>query len=94
MFYCQVSYIIRDSVEKYNRNGINCIKYDSRLQRLYTGGRDSIIRTYNVNDLSSSNVDPYVNSMSHHTDWVNDMVLCNSGQTCKSTLIDVLLECQ
>jgi len=27
--------------------------------------------------------DPYIASMEHHTDWVNDIVLCCSGKTCK-----------
>ena len=27
--------------------------------------------------------DPYVLSMEHHTDWVNDIVLCCGGRTCK-----------
>lgn len=25
--------------------------------------------------------DPYIASMEHHTDWVNDIVLCCNGKT-------------
>lgn len=28
--------------------------------------------------------DPYIASMEHHTDWVNDIVLCCNGKTCES----------
>ena len=34
--------------------------------------------------LSSLYQDPYQQSMEHHTDWVNDAVLCCDGKTCKS----------
>ena len=34
--------------------------------RLYTAGRDSIIRIWNV----KNHQDPYLQSMEHHTDWV------------------------
>lgn len=27
--------------------------------------------------------DPYIASMEHHTDWVNDVVLCCNGKTCE-----------
>lgn len=27
--------------------------------------------------------DPYIASMEHHTDWVNDIVLCCNGKTCE-----------
>lgn len=45
----QVSYVIRDEVEKYNRNGVNALQLDPALNRLFTAGRDSIVRIWSVN---------------------------------------------
>ena len=44
-----MSYVIRDEVEKYNRNGVNALQLDPTLNRLFTAGRDSIIRIWSVN---------------------------------------------
>jgi len=41
--------VIRDEVEKYNRNGVNALQLDPALNRLFTAGRDSIIRIWSVN---------------------------------------------
>lgn len=49
MCVLQVSYVIRDEVEKYNRNGVNALQLDPALNRLFTAGRDSIIRIWSVN---------------------------------------------
>lgn len=49
LFLTQVSYVIRDEVEKYNRNGVNALQLDPALNRLFTAGRDSIIRIWSVN---------------------------------------------
>ncbi|TRY81655.1 hypothetical protein DNTS_025980, partial [Danionella cerebrum] len=54
----QVSYVIRDEVEKYNRNG----------------------------------QDPYIASMEHHTDWVNDIILCCNGKTLISASSDTTVK--
>lgn len=72
--------MIRDEVEKQHRAGVNSLQYDPSLQRLYSAGRDSIIRTWNCKQPK----DPYIQSMEHHTDWVNDIVLCCGGKNCKS----------
>lgn len=48
LFAFQVSYVIRDEVEKYNRNGVNALQLDPALNRLFTAGRDSIIRIWSV----------------------------------------------
>ena len=29
--------------------------------------------------------EPYIQSMEHHTDWVNDIVLCCGGRNCESS---------
>ena len=48
-----ISYVIRDEVEPDHRGGVNCLRYDHHKKRLYTGGRDAIIRGW---DLSSVQV--------------------------------------
>lgn len=75
----QVSFMIRDEVEKYHKSGINSLQFDTYLNRLYSAGRDSIIRIWNIRN----NKEPYLQSMEHHTDWVNDIVLCCGGKNCK-----------
>lgn len=94
-----MSIIIRDPVEKFNRSGINCLKFEKKstrsdqtnLDRLYTAGRDSTIRVYsnlvpNTNDPSRyelNDVDQYYQmSLSHHTDWVNDIIVCKNNSRC------------
>ncbi|KRX70496.1 WD repeat-containing protein 48 [Trichinella sp. T6] len=72
----QISYVIRDEVEPRHRSGVNSMQFDSSLQRLYTAGRDSVIRIWN----SRLDRDPYIGSMEHHTDWVNDVLLCCNGR--------------
>lgn len=82
----QVSFVIRDEVEKQHRAGVNSLQYDPHMQRLYSAGRDSIIRTWNT----KSSREQYIQSMEHHTDWVNDIVLCCGGKNCKSLPLFVL----
>ncbi|RLW11584.1 hypothetical protein DV515_00001308 [Chloebia gouldiae] len=84
-----VSYVIRDEVEKYNRNGVNALQLDPALNRLFTAGRDSIIRIWSVNQHKQ---DPYIASMEHHTDWVNDIVLCCNGKTLISASSDTTVK--
>ncbi|KAJ8020777.1 WD repeat-containing protein 48 [Holothuria leucospilota] len=84
----QVSYVIRNEVEREHRSGINCMQYDPVLNRLYSGGRDSIIRIWHLNTMD----DPYVLSMEHHTDWVNDTVLCCGGRTLISASSDTTVK--
>uniref|UniRef100_A0A8C2GVB6 WD repeat-containing protein 48 n=1 Tax=Cyprinus carpio TaxID=7962 RepID=A0A8C2GVB6_CYPCA len=85
----QVSYVIRDEVEKYNRNGVNALQLDPALNRLFTAGRDSIIRIWSINQHKQ---DPYIASMEHHTDWVNDIVLCCNGKTLISASSDTTVK--
>ncbi|KAF8790016.1 WD repeat-containing protein 48 [Argiope bruennichi] len=84
----QVSFVIRDEVEKYHRSGVNSLQYDGYLGRLYSAGRDSIIRIWNVRNLK----DPYIQSMEHHTDWVNDIVLCCGGKNLISASSDTTVK--
>uniref|UniRef100_A0A672STL1 WD repeat-containing protein 48 n=1 Tax=Sinocyclocheilus grahami TaxID=75366 RepID=A0A672STL1_SINGR len=85
----QVSYVIRDEVEKYNRNGVNALQLDPALNRLFTAGRDSIVRIWSVNQHKQ---DSYIASMEHHTDWVNDIILCCNGKTLISASSDTTVK--
>uniref|UniRef100_A0A1B6MI01 WD repeat-containing protein 48 homolog n=1 Tax=Graphocephala atropunctata TaxID=36148 RepID=A0A1B6MI01_9HEMI len=84
----QVSFVIRDETEKQHRAGVNSLQYDSLLQRLYSAGRDSIIRTWNCKQPK----EPYIQSMEHHTDWVNDIVLCCGGKNLISASSDTTVK--
>ena len=135
----------RDPDEPWNRSGVNALQIDPLAHRLYTAGRDSIIRTWDISDnkevdahthththkhthkhththtythrhthtnthyrklpfpplpsppllsflssvshlhlssppLPSPQRPQYVRAMEHHTDWVNDIVLCQGGR--------------
>ncbi|KYM99820.1 PREDICTED: WD repeat-containing protein 48 [Cyphomyrmex costatus] len=84
----QVSMVIRDEVEKQHRSGVNSLQYDPVLNRLYSAGRDSIIRIWN----SRNTKEPYIQSMEHHTDWVNDIVICCSGKNLISASSDTTVK--
>uniref|UniRef100_V5IFQ4 WD repeat-containing protein 48 homolog n=1 Tax=Ixodes ricinus TaxID=34613 RepID=V5IFQ4_IXORI len=84
----QVSYVIREEVEKHHRSGVNSLQFDPYLNRLYSAGRDSIIRIWNARNAE----DPYVQSMEHHTDWVNDIVLCCGGKNLISASSDTTVK--
>lgn len=75
----QVSFVVRDEQEPKHRAGVNSLQYDPNMERLFSAGRDSIIRTWDCKNLNK----PYIQSLEHHTDWVNDIVLCCGGKNCK-----------
>ncbi|GAB6018851.1 WD repeat-containing protein 48 [Chamberlinius hualienensis] len=84
----QVSFVIRDEVERSHRSGVNSLQFDASVNRLYTAGRDSIIRIWNTKNIK----DPYIQSMEHHTDWVNDIVLCCGGKNLISASSDTTVK--
>ncbi|XP_039249667.2 WD repeat-containing protein 48-like [Styela clava] len=98
----QVSYIIRDKVEMLNRSGINALQYDPVANRLFTAGRDSIIRMWDCESAQKEmdnskkhgkmNRGSYEASMEHHTDWVNDIVLCCNNRTLISASSDTTVK--
>lgn len=83
-----VSYVIREEVEKYHRSGVNSLQYDPVTGRLYSAGRDSIIRSWNTRNTR----EPYLQSMEHHTDWVNDIILCCGGKNIISASSDTTVK--
>ena len=84
----QVSFVIRDEGERCHRAGVNSLQFDPFLKRLYTAGRDSIIRIWNVTNAR----EPYLQSMEHHTDWVNDVQLCCGGKNLISASSDTTVK--
>ncbi|VEN34270.1 unnamed protein product [Callosobruchus maculatus] len=68
----QVSMVICEAEERKHRSGVNALQLDPALDRLYSAGRDSIIRVHEH--------ERFLQSMEHHTDWVNDIVLCCGGR--------------
>ena len=83
-----ISYVIRDEVEKYHKSGVNSLQYDPVTGRLYSAGRDSIIRSWNTRNSR----EPYLQSMEHHTDWVNDIILCCGGKNIISASSDTTVK--
>ncbi|VUZ44342.1 unnamed protein product [Hymenolepis diminuta] len=71
-----LSVVMRAKEERRNRFGVNSLDYDPYQKRLYTAGRDSVIRVWDT----KRQADPYLQSMEHHADWVNDIVLCCEGE--------------
>ena len=48
-----VSFVIRDVEEKRNRAGVNAIRIDAATKQLFTAGRDSIIRCWDIGNSNS-----------------------------------------
>jgi len=86
----QISYVIRNEAEKYNCSGVNALKIDAATKRLYSAGRDSVVRIWSTCDTTRQ--DPYVASMEHHTDWVNDIVLTCGGKILLSASSDTTVK--
>ncbi|XP_017783122.1 PREDICTED: WD repeat-containing protein 48 homolog isoform X2 [Nicrophorus vespilloides] len=80
----KVSMVICEAEEKRHRSGVNALQVDPMLDRLYSAGRDSIVRVYEH--------ERYHQSMEHHTDWVNDIVLCCGGRNLISASSDTTVK--
>ncbi|XP_064382723.1 WD repeat-containing protein 48-like [Halichondria panicea] len=87
-----ISYVIRDVEEKLNRSGVNKLCFDRTHQHLYTAGRDSIIRSWDLSQYSGNNEIPHLKSFEHHTDWVNDIALCIDGKYMMSASSDTTIK--
>ncbi|VEL28690.1 unnamed protein product [Protopolystoma xenopodis] len=85
---------MRDEVEPKNRFGVNSLQYDVYLNRLFTAGRDSVIRIWNSQKENSClcHQDSLLQIMEHHTDWVNDIVLCCDGRNLISASNDTTVK--
>lgn len=80
----QVSMVICEPEEKKHRAGVNALQLDPVMGRLYSAGRDSIIRVWTHEN--------YYQNMEHHTDWVNDIVLCCGGRNLISASSDTTVK--
>lgn len=102
-----ISYVIREKEERCHRSGVNSLQYDPIKERLYSAGRDSVIRIWNFSGdtkgSSNSKIsygltrkkqinDYYLQSMEHHTDWVNDITLCCNGRNLISVSNDTTIK--
>ena len=77
----RVSYILGREVETpKHRLGVNALAYDPVRDLLYSGSRDSTIRSWTVPDGAAGLV------FDSHTDWVNDISIVNDGRTSTSAL--------
>lgn len=83
-----MSFVIRDAEEKRHRNGVNALQLDHITGRMYSAGRDAIIRVWNSKQPSQN----YIQSMEHHNDWVNDIVLCCGGRYLISASCDTTVK--
>lgn len=52
-----ISFVIRDVDEKVNRAGVNAVRLDPTNQILYTAGRDSIIRMWDIKNSDKGKVE-------------------------------------
>ena len=68
---------------KYHHNGVNALQFDPHEKRLYSAGRDSVIRSWSVGSTALSKNQLVPQAMEHHCDWVNDIVLCMNGKNSK-----------
>ncbi|KAK4468616.1 hypothetical protein MN116_007806 [Schistosoma mekongi] len=84
----RLSFFIRAEIEPKNRSGVNSLQYDPYTDRLFTAGRDSVIRVWNTKRPS----DPLVHTMEHHADWVTDIVLCCGGKNLISASNDTTVK--
>ncbi|VDN89619.1 unnamed protein product [Brugia pahangi] len=82
-----------------HRSGVNCLQYDAQTGRLFSGGSDTIIRIWKSPDRKDDiggktrvRRDLHLQSMEHHTDWVNDIVLCCGGRNLISASSDTTVK--
>lgn len=78
--------MIRDAEEKRHKRGVNALQLDQNNGRLFSCGRDAIIRIWNTSAANTDNA--YLQSLEHHNDWVNDIVLCCGGRNLISASCD------
>ncbi|KAK0418585.1 hypothetical protein QR680_013655 [Steinernema hermaphroditum] len=94
----QISYIIREENEPMHRAAVNAVQFDRQTGKLFTAGSDTIIRDrrpIDASDVHQRNAflrDRYIQSMEHHTDWVNDIILCCQGRNLISASSDTTVK--
>ncbi|KAK5985520.1 WD repeat-containing protein 48 [Trichostrongylus colubriformis] len=87
----KISFIIRDENEHRHRAAVSALQYDASTGRLFSAGNDTIIRLWKVPSAGTKEAWPshrngatsqatFVQAMEHHTDWINDLILCCNGR--------------
>eukprot|EP00041_Stephanoeca_diplocostata_P023635 m.586179 g.586179 ORF g.586179 m.586179 type:complete len:740 (+) comp22340_c0_seq4:151-2370(+) len=74
----RVTYQVRDSGPDGDfRGGINALQLDETRKRLFSGGRDAVVREWDVSGTRS--VEPTAaTTFEGHTDWVNGLAHCGN----------------
>lgn len=55
------------------------LQYDHETKTLFSGGSDLIIRKWDTSTLQEDGSPKYLQSLEHHYDWINDIILCGQG---------------
>jgi len=55
-----VSFIIRDKEERLNRSGVNAVRVDPNQHMLFTAGRDSIIRSWDIENANKKSIPVHI----------------------------------
>jgi WD repeat-containing protein 48 len=103
-----VSFVVRDAEEKRHKRGVNALQLDHNGRLFSCGRDAIVssissccstevlkisspqIRIWNTN---ASNMDnSYIQSLEHHNDWVNDIVLCCGGRNLISASCDTTVK--
>lgn len=72
----RVTYVLEERAAQGHRLGVNAVVHDPHRDVLYTGSRDGTVRGWDMANKAPPRV------LDEHTDWVNDLALCNDGRTC------------
>lgn len=66
-----------------HRSFVNSIQYDHLTGQLFSAGADSVIRKWDTlmpaKAAETASHGRYMQSLEHHYDWVNDIILCRDG---------------
>lgn len=89
-----ISFVIRDVEEKFNRAGVNAVRMDPTNQVLYTAGRDSIIRMWDIQDSDRGKVEVSGQSKASLSDQAGGVssvvVLCSTRSPWSITLTGLM----
>eukprot|EP00026_Physarum_polycephalum_P001769 Phypoly_transcript_01771.p1 GENE.Phypoly_transcript_01771~~Phypoly_transcript_01771.p1 ORF type:complete len:891 (+),score=135.94 Phypoly_transcript_01771:81-2753(+) len=88
----RVSYNLQNSDHAQHQRhcfGINSLALNDLDGHLYSAGRDSTIRSWDINKMP---VPEHLSCFEHHTDWVNDVFLCNNNKAMVSCSSDASIK--
>lgn len=86
----RVSYNLQNSGQHQRHCfGINSLALNADEGHLYSAGRDSTIRCWDINKMP---VPEHLSCFEHHTDWINDIFLCNNNKAMVSCSSDASIK--